>query len=147
MRRWHRLDKKVSSQTAVAGKAEQMSCTRDGESANAVKAIVLIFQDECFSMESNSAAPFTAEPDYGSLQGDLAIHLFMLRAQPLSSTSCAACSLIKKKKKKKREGLLGRKCARLLYYTQSDGGVGGGEFFNFVVAFCLFWWRKAISVA
>lgn len=51
-----------------------MNCTRDGERerereeegarerAYAVKAIVLIFQDECLS-----PALFTAEPDYYSL--------------------------------------------------------------------------------
>lgn len=80
-RRWHRLDKKVSSQAAVAGRQNKWAAhSWRRESANAVKAIVLIFQDECSSMESNSAAPFTSEPDYCSLQGDLAIHLFMLRA-------------------------------------------------------------------
>lgn len=44
-----------------------------------MKAIVLIFQDEWFSMEGNSPALFTVEPDYHSLQGDLPIQLFMLR--------------------------------------------------------------------
>lgn len=57
------------------------------ERAYTVKAIVLIFQDEWFPMEGNSPALFTVEPDYYSLQGDLAIHLFMLQAQPLCGTS------------------------------------------------------------
>lgn len=48
--------------------------------AYTVKAIALIFQDEWFSMEDNSPARLTVEPDYSSLQGDLPIQLFMLQA-------------------------------------------------------------------
>ena len=66
------------------------------ERAYTVKAIVLIFQDGCFSMEGNSPALFTVEPDYYSLHGDLPIHLVMLQAhctyQPLCSTSCVSLS-------------------------------------------------------
>lgn len=91
------------------------------ERAYTVKAIVLIFQDEWFSMEGNSPALFTMEHDYYSLQGDLPIHLFMLQAhcgyQLVCSTSCVTFIHIDPPVKEK---LRCRKCACVLYYLLSD---------------------------
>lgn len=98
------------------------------ERAYTVKAIVLIFQDEWFSMEGNSPALFTMEHDYYSLQGDLPIHLFMLQAhcgyQLVCSTSHVTFTHIDPPPHPThlpvKEKLRCRKCACVLYYLLSD---------------------------